>query len=296
VGDVIVGLVGGTGLGEALAQQSEGELKEIETPFGKPSSPILLTEIEGQAVAILARHGEGHRLAPSQVPYRANIFALKSLGVTHVLASGAVGSLRDSIRPRDLVVCDQTIDRTVRGPKTFFDEMAVHVGFADPFCPGLRGLLIECGMAVDTTVHTRGTYVCMEGPQFSTRAESLLHRQWGADLIGMTCMPEAKLAREAEICYALIAIATDYDCWRPHEPGLSPDAVLESIHANVEAGTAGAIALMKETVGRIAEAVGPDCGCRSALARAIWTDRNAIDPETVKRLEPLVGKYLGDKQ
>jgi len=292
VSDVTVGLIGGTGLGEALTEQAKGELQQIDTPFGKPSAPILVTEIEGQATAILARHGEGHRFSPSQVPYRANIFALKRLGVTHILASGAVGSLRDSIRPRDLVICDQVIDRTVRGPKTFFDDLAVHVGFADPFCPGLRGLLVECGMAVDTTVHTRGTYVCMEGPQFSTRAESLLHRQWGADLIGMTCMPEAKLAREAEICYAAIAIPTDYDCWRPHEPGLSPDAVLESIIANVEAGTANAIALMKQAVPRIAETVGPECGCRSALERAIWTDPKAIDPDTATRLEPLIGKYL----
>lgn len=292
MGDVMVALVGGTGLGEALTGESEGELREVETPFGKPSSPILLTEIEGQATAVLVRHGEGHTFGPSQVPFRANIFALKSLGVTHILASGAVGSLRDSIRPRDLVVCDQAIDRTVRGPKTFFDDLAVHVGFADPFCPGLRGLLVKCGMAVGTTVHTRGTYVCMEGPQFSTRAESLLHRQWGADLVGMTAMPEAKLAREAEICYALIAVATDYDCWRPHEPGMSPDAVLESIIANVEAGTANAVALMKEAVPRIAEAVGPECGCRTALARALWTDRQAIAPETAKRLEPLIGKYV----
>ncbi len=292
MGEVMVGLIGGTGLGEAMTDQADGELREIETPFGNPSSPILLTEIEGQATAVLVRHGEGHRFSPSQVPYRANLFALKRLGVTHILASGAVGSLRDSIHPRDLVICDQVIDRTVRGPKTFFDELAVHVGFANPFCPGLRGLLVECGMAMDTTVHTRSTYVCMEGPQFSTRAESNLHRQWGADLVGMTCMPEAKLAREAEICYALIAVPTDYDCWRPHEPGLSPDAVLESIRANVEAGAAGAVALMKQTVPRIAETVGPECGCRSALARAIWTDPKAIDPETAKRLDPLIGKYV----
>ncbi|MBE3133321.1 MAG: hypothetical protein IMZ55_07595 [Acidobacteria bacterium] len=147
-------------------------------------------------------------------------------------------------------------------------------------------------MASDTTVHTCGTYVCMEGPQFSTRAESLMHRQWGADLVGMTVMPEAKLAREAEICYALISVATDYDCWRPHEPGLSPDAVIESILANVEAGTAGAVALIRQVVPRIAEAVGPECGCRTALAQAIWTERKAIDPAVARRLGPLVGKYL----
>ena len=292
MGDVMVGLIGGTGLGEALTHGAGGKAVEVETPFGKPSAPILVTEVEGQRVAILARHGPGHRFNPSEVPYRANIFALKKLGVTHILASGATGSLQDSIAPRHLVICDQVIDRTTRPGRTFFDAMAVHVGFAQPFCPSLRGLLVECGIGAETTVHTRGTYVCMEGPQFSTRAESLLHRQWGADLIGMTCMPEAKLAREAEICYALIAVATDYDCWRPHEPGLSPDAVLESIRANVEAGAANAAALMKAAVPRIAETAGPECGCRSALAQAIWTDRGAIDPAVARRLEPLVGKYL----
>ena len=226
------------------------------------------------------------------MPYRANIFALKKLGVTHILASGATGSLQETIAPRDLVIADQVIDRTLRPGKTFFDDLAVHVEFAQPFCPGLRAVLIESGMGLETTVHPKGTYVCMEGPQFSTRAESLQHRSWGADLIGMTAMPEAKLAREAEICYALIAVATDYDCWRPHEAGVSADEVLESILANVKAGTANAIELMKRAVPQIADAVGPDCACRSALAKAIWTDRKAIAPETLRHLEPLVGKYL----
>lgn len=292
MGEVMVGLIGGTGLGEALTRGAPGKRVEVDTPFGKPSAPILVTEIEGQRVAVLARHGEGHRLNPSEVPYRANLFALKTLGVTHILASGATGSLRDEIAPRNLVVCDQVIDKTTRPGKTFFDDLAVHVGFAQPFCPALRGLLVECGMASDTTVHTRGTYVCMEGPQFSTRAESLMHRQWGADLVGMTVMPEAKLAREAEICYALVAVATDYDCWRPHEPGLSPDAVIESILANVEVGTAGAVALIRQVVPRIAETVGAECGCRTALEQAIWTERKAIDPAVGRRLGPLVGKYL----
>lgn len=290
--EVVVGLIGGTGLGEALTEGVGGKEVEVETPFGKPSAPILLSHIDGQRVAILARHGRGHRFNPSQVPYRANMFALKMLGVTHILASGASGSLREEIAPRDLVICDQVVDRTIRPGRTFFDNLAVHVGFAEPFCPGLRRLLIEYGMASRTTVHPKGTYVCMEGPQFSTRAESLLHRQWGADLIGMTAMPEAKLAREAEICYALIAVPTDYDCWRPHAPGQSPDQVLESILQNVAAGTANAVAMMKWAVPRIADAVGPECGCRSALARAIWTDRKAIDALTVERLRPLVGKYL----
>lgn len=290
--DVLVGLIGGTGLGEALLGGTAGEKVNVDTPFGRPSAPILMAEIGGQRVAILARHGEGHRFNPSEIPYRANIYALKSLGVTHILASGAVGTLREEIAPRHLVIADQAIDRTVRGGRTFYDEVVVHVGFSDPFCPNLRGLLVETGMGVDTTVHTKGTYVCMEGPQFSTRAESHLHRAWGADLIGMTCMPEAKLAREAEMCYALVAIATDYDCWRPHEPGESPDAVIESILANVKAGTAHAINLLKRAVPRVAETCGLECGCRTALAQAIWTNRLAIPAGLVDRMEVLLGKYL----
>ena len=290
--DVLVGLIGGTGLGDALLKEAGGKRVKVTTPFGAPSGPITLAEVGGQRVAVLARHGAGHRLNPSEVPYRANIFALKKLGVTHILASGATGSLREAIAPRHLVISDQVIDKTLRPGRTFFEAMAVHVEFAQPFCPALRGLLVQCGMGLETTVHPAGTYVCMEGPQFSTRAESLMHRAWGGDLIGMTCMPEAKLAREAEICYALIGIPTDYDCWRPHEPGKTTDEVLESILANVAAGTAHAVALVKRAVPRIAQAVAPDCACRHALEKAIWTDRKAIDRKTVKRLAPLVEKYL----
>ncbi len=292
--DTLVGLIGGTGLGEKLMEEAGGETIEIEAPFGAPSSRIVRTEIGGQAVAVLARHGDGHRFNPSTVPYRANVFALKMLGVTHILASGAVGSLQESIAPTHLIVPDQVIDKTLRGGRTFFDQgLVAHVEFAEPFCPGLRGLLLETAAGMDgVTTHPKGLYVCMEGPQFSTRGESLLHRQWGADLIGMTSMPEAKLAREAEICYASVMFATDYDCWRPHEPGTSPEALLESIIANVQQGTANAIELMKRTVPRIAEAVGEDCSCRSALKLALWTDPSAVPPETLQRLKPLVGKYL----
>ena len=290
--ETLVGLIGGTGLGDALAEEAGAETVEVETPFGPPSAPVRMTEIEGRRVAVLARHGEGHRLNPSRVPYRANVFALKRLGVTHVVASTACGSLSETIAPRDLVVCDQVIDRTLRPGKTFFEALAVHVPLADPFCPALRGLLVQCGMEMDTIVHPGGTYVCMEGPQFSTRAESHLHRQWGADLVGMTAMPEAKLAREAELCYALVGIPTDYDCWKPHEPGDNPDQILESILANVQAGTDAANRLMKAAVARIEEAAGTGCGCGSALARAIWTDKAAIDAETLQRLKPLIGKYV----
>jgi 5'-methylthioadenosine phosphorylase len=292
VSDVLVGLIGGTGLGEALTKDARGEKIEVGTPFGHPSSPILMTEVGGQRVAILARHGLAHQFNPTMVPFRANIFALKKLGVTHILASGATGILRESIAPRDLVICDQIIDKTLRPGRTFFDDFVAHVEFAQPFCEGLRQVLIACGKGAGVTVHPGATYVCMEGPQFSTRAESLMHRAWGGDLIGMTCSPEAKLAREAEICYALIGIPTDYDCWRPHEPGLSSAAVLESIIANVVAGTANAVELIKRAVPKIAAAARQDCPCRSALAKAIWTDRKTIDPKVIEKLRPLVGKYF----
>ncbi len=292
--DIVVGLIGGTGLGDVLVAEVGGEKRDVETPFGRPSAPIIMTEIEGQAVAVLARHGEGHRLCPSAVPYRANIFALKMLGVTHVLASGATGSLQESIAPADLVLPDQVIDKTRRGGRTFFDEpgLVAHVEFAEPFCGELRRLLLECAADFEgVRTHPKGTYVCMEGPQFSTRAESLLHRQWGADLIGMTVMPEAKLAREAEMCYALVAIPTDYDCWRAHEAGAGPETVIESILANVQAGTANAIRLMRAAVPRIAGRAA-ECRCNEALKQALWTQRDAIPDALKSRLAPLVGTYL----
>ena len=294
MGDGLVGLIGGSGLGDALTKHAMGKAKsvEVDTPFGKPSAPFLMTEVGGQPVAILARHGQGHRFNPSQVPYRANIFAMKKLGVTHILASGATGILRKSIAPRDLVICDQVIDKTLRPGRTFFDDFVAHVEFSSPFCSCLRKHLLAVGKTMAVTVHPGGTYICMEGPQFSTRAESLMHREWGGDLIGMTVMPEAKLAREAEICYASIGVPTDYDCWREHEPGVAADKVLEMIIANLAAGTANAVELIQRAVPGIAKAAGADCPCRSALARAIWTDRKVIDPKAIEKLGPLVGKYL----
>ena len=205
----MIGIIGGTGLGDTLGTVGKGQTHNIDTPFGRPSAPILTTEIGGIEVALLSRHGEGHVLNPSTVPYRANIFAMKKLGVTRIIASGAVGSLREEIAPRDLVLPDQAIDRTFRRPGTFFEGLAVHVEMAAPFCPALRVALTSAATTLPVKVHLRGTYVCMEGPQFSTRAESEMHRQWGGDIIGMTVMPEAKLAREAEICYASLAGAPD---------------------------------------------------------------------------------------
>jgi 5'-methylthioadenosine phosphorylase len=226
---------------------------------------------------------------PTNVPYRANIYALKKLGVTHVIASAATGSLQEDVAPRDLVICDQVIDKTFLRANTFFDEFVAHVEFADPFCPSLRKVLLEAVDGLDVTVHERGTYVCMEGPQFSTRAESHMHRAWGGTLIGMTVMPEAKLAREAELCYAVVAMATDYDCWRPHQAGVSQQHLLAEIIGNLNAATANAIRLIRAAVPRVADGA---CPCQSALRMAIWSDRKRIPPDAIDKLEPIVGKYL----
>ncbi len=292
MGRAVVGVIGGTGLGEALGALAGGEVREVETPFGRPSGPITLAEVEGCPVALLSRHGEGHLLNPSSVPYRANIWALKSLGVTHILASGAVGSLREEVAPRHLVIPDQVIDRTYRRAGTFFDELAVHVELAAPFCNALRNVLVKAGTGFSTRIHQGGTYVCMEGPQFSTRAESELHRSWGASLIGMTVMPEAKLAREAEICYALVALPTDYDCWKPHPASLEQAKLIEEILGNVKAATQNALELVRRAVPRIAEIADRPCPCQSALALAIWSDKARIPAETRARLAPILGKYF----
>lgn len=279
-----IGIIGGTGLGDYLIREHGGESVYLETPFGIPSCAPILADWDGHRVAFIARHGEGHLLNPSVVPYRANIWALKSLGVHSVIASGATGSLREEMEPGHLVICDQVIDKTFRRPSTFFDSgVAVHVEMAEPFCPRLRSLLVDCGESVETHVHDRGTYVCMEGPQFSTRAESQLHRSWGGDLIGMTCMPEAKLAREASLCYALIGLPTDYDSWRPHDTEQPAQALLAEIMGNLKTATDNAVKLMHVAVSRLADS-GRHCHCGSALELAVWSPREAISVETRARL------------
>lgn len=289
---VVVGVIGGTGLGDALGAIGQGETREVETPFGRPSAPITLGELGGVQVALLSRHGEGHLLNPSQVPYRANIFALKSLGVTHILASGAVGSLKEEVAPRQLVIPDQVIDKTFRRPNTFFDELAVHAEFAAPFCNNVRSVLVKAAVGLPTRCHQGGTYVCMEGPQFSTRAESELHRGWGASLIGMTVMPEARLAREAEICYGLVALPTDYDCWRPHPASLDQAKLIEEILGNVKVATQHAVELIKRAVPQIPALAEKPCACQSALALAIWSDKDRIPAATKQKLAPLIAKYV----
>jgi len=288
----MIGLIGGTGLGEALFGEMHAEEHDINTPFGKPSSKIRTAEWHGLKVALLARHGEGHVFNPTSVPYRANIYALKTLGVTHIIASGAVGSLREEIKPRDLVIVDQIIDKTCRREPTFFDDgLAVHVEMANPFCPDLRQLLLTAANKVDAKVHSFGTYVCMEGPAFSTAAESRLHRAWDADLIGMTAMPEARLAREAEICYALVALATDYDCWKPPTPGADKQLLLEEIIGNLQAATANAVTLIKAAIETLADDPPTPSPIHHALEMAIWTDWSKITPKVYEKYGVLLEKY-----
>jgi 5'-methylthioadenosine phosphorylase len=289
----MIGIIGGTGLGESLGALGAGQSHTIDTPFGMPSGPIVTTQIAGAPVALLARHGPGHLIGPSSVPFRANIYALKSLGVTHILASAACGSLRETIAPRDLVLPDQVIDKTFCRPNSFFDGIAAHVEMAMPFCPTLRHVLSGVGESLPIKLHSRGTYVCMEGPQFSTRAESEMHRAWGGDLIGMTLMPEAKLAREAEICYVAVALATDYDCWRKRPDDENKLHLLEEIIGNVKAATQNAITLIAKSIPQVAAQSAQPCECQSALKLGIWSDKRMIPDDVRNRLSLLIGKYLG---
>ncbi len=293
----MLGLIGGTGLGEALFGEAFGKEHAIDTPFGAPSSAVRVLSWSGLDVAVIARHGDGHVFSPSMVPYRANLFALKTLGVTHLLTSGAVGSLREEYAPRDLVLVDQIIDKTYRRVPTFFDEgMAVHAEFAQPYCATLRERLLAVASKASTKVHARGTYVCMEGPEFSTVAEANMHRAWGGDLIGMTAMPEGRLAREAEMCCALVAFPTDYDCWRPHAVAASKQALLAEILDNVKAATGNAITLLRAAIEDFAKAPLGPCACHSSLELGIWTRRDRIAPSSVAKYGPLVSKYLAVRE
>lgn len=284
----MIGIIGGTGLGDAIsAVLKDAEFDQPDTPFGLPSGPIVVGTFGDTQIAFLSRHGTGHCFNPSMVPYAANIFALKKLGVTTLIASGAVGSLRGEIQPGHLVIVDQFIDKTFRRQNSFFDEYgAVHCEFSEPCCQQLREKLILAAEQVDAVAHTKGTYVCMEGPQFSTRAESLMHRSWGADLIGMTAIPEAKLAREAQMCYALVALASDYDCWREHDPA-DKQSLLAEIIANLQLATTNAVALIEQALIMDTLQCDDDCSCRRSLERAVWTNSGVISPEKQKALTPL---------
>lgn len=284
--EATIGIIGGSGLYEIEGLSGVEEL-DIDTPFGKPSDRITVGRLEGQKVAFLPRHGRGHRINPTELPVRANIYALKSLGVERIVSVSAVGSLREEMKPLDLVVPDQLIDRTKSRVSSFFGEgIVVHVTFAEPFCPHLSKVLYEAATAAGATVHKGGTYVVMEGPLFSTKAESNMYRSWGASIIGMTALPEAKLAREAEICYTTLACVTDYDCWYESHESVTVEMIIANLAKNVENS--------KNIIRKVASTLPAerDCGCGSALQNAIITAPDLI-PEKVKRdYSLLIGKYI----
>jgi 5'-methylthioadenosine phosphorylase len=284
--EIAVGIIGGSGLYE-MEDLAEIQPVALETPFGKPSDSFFTGRLGKIKVVFLPRHGRGHRIAPSFLNYRANIFGFKMLGVEWIIGVSAVGSMKESIHPGDMLIPDQFIDRTVARASTFFsDGIVAHVSLADPVCPVLSQILYDIGKEARATVHKGGTYLCMEGPQFSTRAESKLYRSWGVDVIGMTNLPEAKLAREAEICYATIAFASDYDCWHEKAGDVAISDVLRILAQSVKTA---------QTVIQNAVLKLPDqrtCGCSTALKDALITDRTMIPEKTKRDLEPLIGKYL----
>jgi 5'-methylthioadenosine phosphorylase len=283
---ITIGIIGGSGLYD-MAELTDREERRVTTPFGDPSAPYVVGTLRGKRVAFLARHGAGHRLLPSELNFRANIFGLKTLGVEYILSASAVGSLKQEYKPLDLVIPDQFFDWTRGRISTFFGRgLVAHVGFAQPFCRRLSEIAFGSAQSAGATVHKGGTYVCMEGPQFSTLAESQLYRSWGMDIIGMTNLQEAKLAREAEICYTTIALVTDYDCWHPEHDHVTVDMIVANLTQNAK--TAQQV---------IAAAVGMlpferTCECASALKYAIITRPDAVPEGTKKELAPIVGKYL----
>ena len=283
---ITIGIIGGSGLYD-MAELTDREERQVSTPFGDPSAAYVIGTLRGQRVAFLARHGIGHRLMPSELNFRANVYGFKTLGVEYILSASAVGSLKEQYKPLDLVIPDQFVDRTRGRVSTFFGRgLVAHVGFAHPFCSILSEVAFRAAQTSSATVHKGGTYVCMEGPQFSTFAESNLYRSWGMDIIGMTNLQEAKLAREAEICYTTIALVTDYDCWHPDHDQVTVDMIIANLTQNAK---------MAQAV--IAEAVGQlpferTCECATALKHAIITRPDAVPSEILMALAPLVGKYL----
>ncbi len=286
MGERSLGVIGGSGLYD-LPGLRDVERVALQTPFGEPSDELVCGRLGAVRTVFLPRHGRGHRILPSEVNFRANIFAMKQLGVEWLLAVSAVGSLQSEIEPGHLVVPDQLIDRTSRRVSSFFGRgIVAHVQFADPFCPSFSRVVADAARAEQATVHAGGVYLCMEGPQFSTRAESRLHRSWGAAVIGMTMAQEAKLAREAEICLAPLALATDYDCWNEAHGDVTVERILAVMAANAE--------LARRTVARVAGQL-PDrdaCGCQSALQGVIVTDRDVIPPEVRRELAPIIGRRV----
>jgi 5'-methylthioadenosine phosphorylase len=283
-----IGIIGGSGLYSMPGLTKAREVR-VSTPFGKPSDAYVLGELEGRRVAFLARHGRGHVLLPGEVPYRANIYGLKKLGVERIISVSAVGSLREEFKPLDMAVPSQFFDRTRGRIATFFGHgIVAHVGFADPMCAGVQDALAAACETSSVVCHRGGTYVCMEGPAFSTRAESNTYRGWGMDLIGMTNLTEAKLAREAEICYATLAMVTDYDCWHSEHAAVTVDQVIDYLNRNVE----NARKIIRAAVRNLPRERA--CKCGSALAHAILTDRRKIPSAARKKLHIIIGKYLNE--
>ncbi len=281
-----IGIIGGSGLYD-MAELTDREEQRVDTPFGEPSAPYLTGTLAGKRVAFLARHGAGHRLMPSELNFRANIYGFKQLGVEYILSASAVGSLKEEFKPLDLVIPDQFLDRTKSRVSSFFGNgLVAHVGFAHPFCPHLSGIAFDAAHQAGATVHKGGTYVCMEGPQFSTLAESNLYRSWGMDIIGMTNLQEAKLAREAEICYTTIALVTDYDCWHPDHDHVTVEMIVANLVQNARTAQqviAGAVAKLPFS---------RTCECAKALEHAIITRPEAIPGATRRSLAPIIRKYV----
>jgi 5'-methylthioadenosine phosphorylase len=288
--DTKIGIIGGSGLYE-MAELTGKEEVTVDTPFGQPSDNYITGMLSGRRVAFLSRHGRGHRLMPSELNYRANIYGFKKLGVEWLISASAVGSMKEDIRPMDIVFVDQFFDRTFRRIPTFFGQGAVaHIQLGDPVCGPLSGLLYETAEELNCRAHRGGTYLCIEGPQFSTRGESLIYRQWGVDVIGMTNATEAKLAREAEICYATMALVTDYDCWHIEEGEVSVAQIIAYLNRNAE----NARAIISRVVERIPET--RDCPCATALKDAIITDRSLIHEDLRHKLGLFLDKYLTVKE
>lgn len=285
-----IGIIGGTGLYEIEGMSDIREV-DVDTPFGKPSDIITVGLLEGKRIAFLPRHGKGHRLTPSEVPSRANIFALKSIGVEWVISVNSAGSLKENISPGEMVIPDQIIDRTTKRVSTFFGNgLAVHAPFADPFCPALSKVLYGACVKAGVTVHKGGTYIAMEGPLFSTRAESNLYRSWGASIIGMTVIPEAKLVREAEMCYASLALVTDYDCWHEMHASVTASDIIETMKNNV----ANAKKIIRLTAVSLPNT--RECECPEALKTSIITAQDKIPASLKRDLSLLIGKYLPQSQ
>jgi len=281
-----IAVIGGTGLYD-IEGMTDIEEVDLDTPFGKPSDAITIGKLEGVGIAFLPRHGRGHHISPTEIPVRANIYALKSLGVEYIIAINSAGSFKEEIKPGDFVIPDQLIDRTRNRVNSFFGEgIVAHIPFAEPFCPVLSQIVFEAAKEAGASVHTKGTYIAMEGAAFSTRAESRLYRSWGADIIGMTALPEAKLAREAEICYAIIACVTDYDSWHERIQPVTVDVILKIQHQNIDT----AKQIIKLAVARIPEK--RHCGCATALETAFVTAPEFMPSEQKKKLNLLIGKYL----